>query len=130
MAAGGKSQGPNSVAEGLGDVLRAVVGCMQAPDAVHFAGPLMKLQTSVLDMIHGQIKGGAPGGAPGPTAPGAPSGGPPGQGGPSPLMGGIAGMQGGPPQGPSAAVSPGGGPSMSGADPEDLRQAALAGANQ
>lgn len=136
MAAGSKGQGPTSVAEGLGEVLRAVVSCMQAPDAVHFAGPLMQLQTGVLDLIHGQVKGGAPGGAPGMTAPGASPGGPPGagappggMGGPSPLMGGIAGMQGGPPQGPSTAVS-GGGPSLSGADPEALRQAALVGSEQ
>jgi hypothetical protein len=135
VAAGGKGAGPSSVAEGLGDVLRAVVSCMQAPDAVHFAGPLMKLQTGVLDLIHGQMRGGAPGGAPGPAAPGAAPGGPPGAappggaGGASPLMGGIAGLQGGPPQGPSAAVS-GMGPSMSGMDPEALRQAALVGSEQ
>lgn len=124
--AGGRGQAPNSVAEGLGDVLRAIVSCQQAPDAVHFAGPLLDLQMRALDMAHRMTGGGGGQGGP-PPGGGAPPGA--GAGGPSPLMGGIAGMQGGPPQGPSAATS-GAGPSPSGMDPEQLRQMALLGGNQ
>jgi hypothetical protein len=122
----GKGAGPATVAEGLGDVLRAIVSCQQAPDAVHYAGPLLKLQTQVLDLVHGQMHGGAGGQPQGaPPAPGAAM---PGRPGPSPLMGGLAGMQ-GQGQGPSAATS-GGGPSLSGMDPEELRQQALVGSDQ
>ena len=133
MASGGKSGGaPTTVAEGLGDVLNAIVRCQQAPDAVHFAGPLLKLQTTVLDLVHGPAKQGAgqPGGGP-PPGGGAPAGPPPGGGAPpggSPLMGGLAGLQGAG-QGPSAATS-GAGPSLSGMDPEEMRQKALMGSDQ
>lgn len=105
-------------------MLRGITDAMQAPDAVHFAGPLMKLQTDVLDLIHGQMQGGKPGAAT-PGAPGAPGGQPMPPGGGAPpgaaagLMGGLAGMQGAG-QGPSAAVSPGGAPSLSGIDPAQL----------
>ena len=130
MAGGGK-QGPTSVAEGLGDVLRSIVACQSAPDAVHFAGPLLKLQMQVLDLVHGQTgqgqqKPGA-GAPPGAGPPPAPGGAPP-PGGPSPLMGGLAGLQ-GQGQGPSAATS-GAGPSSSGMDPEEMRQKALIGSDQ
>jgi hypothetical protein len=129
MPPGGKGSAPTTVAEGLGDVLRAVVACMQAPDAVHYAGPLMKLQTSVLDMVHGQLKGGQqgqpqgppPGGMPGGPPPGMPPGGPGGARPPSPLMGGLAGLQGAGPPPP---------PTTSGVDAESLRQDALAGSEQ
>lgn len=129
MAAGqGKSSAPSSVAEGLGDVLNAIVRCQQAPDAVHFAGPLIHLQTTVLDLVHGPAKQGAPGGAAPPGgAPAPPGGAPPGGGG-SPLMGGLAGLQGAG-QGPSSATS-GAGPSLSGMDPEEMRQKALMGSDQ
>ncbi len=121
--AGGKSAVPATVAEGIGEALRAVVSCQQAPDAVHFAGPLLEIQMKLLDLAH-SMSGGGGGGQ------GGPQGGPPGGGGgQSPLMGGIAGMQGGPPQGPSAATS-GAGPSSTGIDPEQLRQMALMGGNQ
>jgi hypothetical protein len=128
--AGGKSQAPQTAAEGMGNILRAITDTMQAPDAVQFAGPLMHLQTTVLDMIHGH---GAKGGQQGP---GGPAGGPPPAppGGPSPggggagLAGGLSGMMGAP-QGPSNATS-GGGPSLSGMDPEQMRQMALTGADQ
>jgi hypothetical protein len=133
MAGGGKGQAPQTVAEGLGDVLNGIIRCQQAPDAVHFAGPLLKLQMQVLDLVHGQMnqgQGGGQGGPPGGGPGGPPGGAPPGAGGPpSPLMGGIAGMQGGAPQGPSAATS-GAGPTPSGMDPEQLRQMALLGGNQ
>ena len=136
-----KSSAPGSAAEGLGNVLRAITDTMQAPDAVQFAGPLMHLQTTVLDMIHGhgQKQGGAPGQQPpgGAASPpgGPPPGGPP-PGGPPPggggaggaLAGGLSGMMGSP-QGPSKAVS-GGGPSSSGMDPEEMRQTALVGADE
>jgi hypothetical protein len=133
--AGGKSQAPQTAAEGMGNILRAITDTMQAPDAVQFAGPLMHLQTTVLDMIHGHgAKGGqqGPGGPPGAAPPGG--GGPPGAGaaGPPPggggagLAGGLSGMMGAP-QGPSNATS-GGGPSLSGMDPEQMRQMALTGA--
>jgi hypothetical protein len=128
--AGGKSEAPESVAAATGDILNAIVRAQQAPDAVHYAGPLLKLQMQVLDMVHGQMKGGQQGGPPAP--PGQGGGAPPGAGGPpggSPLMGGIAGMQGGAPQGPSSATS-GAGPSTSGMDPEQMRQMALLGGNQ
>jgi hypothetical protein len=133
MAGGqGKSNAPTTVAEGLGDVLNAIVRCQQAPDAVHYAGPLLKLQTTVLDLVHGPGKGGQSGGAP-PPGGGAGAGPPPGGGAPpggggSPLMGGLAGLQGAA-QGPSAATS-GGGPSLSGMDPEEMRQKALIGGDQ
>ena len=123
--AGSKSTAPQSAAEGLGNVLRAITDTMQAPDAVQFAGPLMHLQTTVLDMIHGHGAKGGQGGPPG-------GGGPPGAGaaGPPPggggLAGGLSGMMGAP-QGPSNATS-GGGPSSSGMDPEEMRQMALTGA--
>lgn len=129
MAGGGKGQAPESVAAGLSDVLNGIIRCQQAPDAVHFAGPLLKLQMQVLDLVHGQMKqGGQPGQGGGQPPPGGPPAGPPGGGG-SPLMGGIAGMQGGGPQGPSAATS-GAGPTPTGMDPEQLRQMALLGGNQ
>lgn len=141
MAQGGKSSAPGSVAEGLGNVLRAISDTMQAPDAVQFAGPLMKLQTMVLDQIHGGKGGGQHQGQQAPGAPAqgaAPPGGPPGGGAPSPmggpppggggLSGGLAGMMGAG-QGPSQAVS-GGGSSLSGMDPEQMRQDALVGADQ
>jgi len=128
--AGGKSTAPQSAAEGMGNILRAITDTMQAPDAVQFAGPLMHLQTTVLDLIHGHgQKQGAMGGQQGP--PGAGPGGPP-PGGPPPggggLGGGLTGMMGAP-QGPSNATS-GGGPSLSGMDPEQMRQMALTGADQ
>jgi hypothetical protein len=132
VAGGGKGGGaPNSVAEGLGDVLNSVVRCQSAPDATHFAGQLLELQMKVLDLIHGPAKQG-PGGAP-PPGGGAgaaqpPGGGAPPGGGGSPLMGGLAGLQGAG-QGPSAATS-GSGPSLSGMDPEEMRQQALVGGNQ
>ena len=123
--AGGKSSAPQSAAEGMGNILRAITDTMQAPDAVQFAGPLMHLQTTVLDMIHGhgakQGGQGPPGGG-GPPGAGA-AGPPPGGGG---LAGGLSGMMGSP-QGPSNATS-GGGPSLSGMDPEQMRQMALTGA--
>ena len=105
---------------------------MQAPDAVQFAGPLMKLQTDVLDQIHGGKHGQQP--QQGAPAGGLPPGGPPGGGGgPSPMSpsgGGLAGMMGAG-QGPSQAVSGGGGSSLSGMDPEQMRPAgALVGAGQ
>lgn len=133
MAGTGKSSAPGSVAEGLGNVLRAISDTMQAPDATQFAGQLMKLQTTTLDLIHGgkagQGQGEQQGGAPGAPAGGPPPGGPPpGGGGPSPMGGGLAGMMGAG-QGPSQAVS-GAGSSLSGADPEQLRQDALIGADQ
>jgi hypothetical protein len=114
------SSAPATVAEGLGNVLRAIGDTLMAPDATQYAGPLMKLQTTVLDMVHGQAKGGQ-------QAPGAPAQGqaPPG---PSPVMGGLAGMMGAG-QGPSQATS-GSGPSPSGMDPEQMRQQALVGADQ
>jgi hypothetical protein len=129
VAGAGKSNAPESVAAGIGDVLNAIVRCQQAPDAVHYAGPLLKLQMQVLDLAHGMTGGQQGGGQPGMGGPpgGAPR--PPGGAGPSPLMGGIAGMQGGSPQGPSAATS-GSGPSPTGIDPEQLRQMALLGGNQ
>lgn len=133
MAAGGKGGGaPSSVAEGLGDVLNAIIRCQQAPDAPTLAQPLLKLQMQVLDMVHPQGgKGGqqqpGQGGGPPPPGGGAPAGPPPGGGG-SPLMGGLAGLQGAA-QGPSAATS-GGGPSPSGMDPEEMRQSALMGSDQ
>jgi hypothetical protein len=128
----GKGSAPGSAAEGMGNILRAITDTMQAPDAVQFAGPLMHLQTTVLDLIHGHGKGQqqgqqAPGGQAPPGAPPGPSaGGPPGAGGA--LAGGLSGMMGAP-QSPSKAVS-GGGPSMSGMDPEEMRQSALVGADQ
>ena len=115
----------------MGNILRAITDTMQAPDAVQFAGPLMHLQTTVLDMIHGHGQGGK--GAPGQQAPGAPGGAPPAGGPPGPppggagLAGGLSGMMGAP-QGPSKATS-GGGPSLSGMDPEEMRQMALTGAD-
>ena len=127
--AGQKSTAPQSAAEGLGNVLRAITDTMQAPDAVQFAGPLMHLQTTVLDMIHGHgaNKGGqGPPGGGGP--PGAGAAGPPPGGGGAGLAGGLSGMMGAP-QGPSNATS-GGGPSLSGMDPEQMRQMALTGADQ
>jgi hypothetical protein len=136
--AGSKSSAPGSAAEGLGNVLRAITDTMQAPDAVQFAGPLMHLQTTVLDMIHGHGQGqkqgqqapggqGQPGQPPGPGAGGPPgAGAPPGAGGA--LAGGLSGMM-GQPQGPSKATS-GGGPSLSGMDPEEMRETALVGADQ
>jgi hypothetical protein len=133
--AGAKSSAPGSAAEGLGNVLRAITDTMQAPDAVQFAGPLMHLQTTVLDMIHGhgQKQGQQPpGGAASPPGgpPGAPPGGPPpgGGGAGGALAGGLSGMMGAP-QGPSKATS-GGGPSLSGMDPEEMRQTALVGADE
>jgi hypothetical protein len=123
VAGGGKGAVPATVAEGIGDALRAVVGCQQAPDAVHYAGPLLEIQMKLLDLAHSMSGGGGQGGPPGG------GGAPPGGGGGSPLMGGIAGMQGGPPQGPSQATS-GAGPSSTGMDPEQLRQMALMGGNQ
>jgi hypothetical protein len=121
--AGSKSTAPQSAAEGMGNILRAITDTMQAPDAVQFAGPLMHLQTTVLDLIHGHgaNKGQqAPGGqAPPGQPPGPPSGG-------AGLAGGLSGMMGAP-QGPSNATS-GGGPSLSGMDPEQMRQMALTGA--
>jgi len=128
--AGTKSTAPASAAEGMGNILRAITDTMQAPDAVQFAGPLMHLQTTVLDLIHGHgQKQGAMGGQQGP--PGAGPGGPP-PGGPPPggggLGGGLTGMMGAA-QGPSNATS-GGGPSLSGMDPEQMRQMALTGADQ
>jgi hypothetical protein len=130
----GKSSGPASVAEGLGNVLSAITDTMKAPDATQFAGELMKLQTGVLDLIHGGLNkaGGqqgapAPGGAPPGAAPGGPPGAAPGGGGG--LMGGLAGLQGGPPQGPSAAAGGGAPSSGSGMDPDALRQMAAMGAD-
>lgn len=124
--AGGKSAAPASAAEGMGAILRAITDTMQAPDAVQFAGPLMHLQTTVLDMIHGH---GAKGGQQGPPGGAGPAGPPPGAGGPpgggAGLAGGLTGMMGAP-QGPSQATS-GGGPSPSGMDPEQMRQMALVG---
>lgn len=114
------SSAPATVAEGLGNVLRAISDTMQAPDAVHYAGPLMHLQTTVLDLVHGQIKGGG-------QAPGAPAASPQPPASPA-LAGGLSGMMGSP-AGPSNAVS-GSGPSPSGMDPEALRENALIGANQ
>ena len=124
-----KSSAPGTVAEGLGNVLRAIGDTLMAPDATQFAGPLMHLQTTVLDMVHGQMKQGgggqqAPGAAPPGGPPGAPPGGPPAGGGG--LTGGLSGMMGAP-QGPSNATS-GGGPTPSGMDPEEMRQMALTGA--
>lgn len=136
MAAGGKGSTPTSVAEGLGEVLNAVVRCQSAPDATHYAGELIELQMKVLDLVHGKAKAGqqpgqgAPpgqGGGPPPPGGGAGAGPPPGGGG-SPLMGGLAGLQGAG-QGPSAATS-GQGPSLSGMDPEEMRQQALVGGEQ
>lgn len=131
-----KSSAPQSAAEGLGNVLRAITDTMQAPDAVQFAGPLMHLQTTVLDLIHGKAAGhqgqqapGAQGaGTPPPGAGGAPGPSPAGGGGGGGLTGGLSAMMGSP-QGPSNATS-GGGPSLSGMDPEQMRQMALTGADQ
>jgi hypothetical protein len=84
--AGSKSSGPQSAAEGLGNVLRAITDTMQAPDAVRIAGPLMHLQTTVLDMIHAKVdqQGGQQQHAPGqPGQPGAPGAAPPGAAPPS-----------------------------------------------
>ena len=129
----GKSSGPASVAEGLGNVLSAITDTMKAPDATQFAGELMKLQTGVLDLIHGGLNkaGGqaAPGGPPAPgqappgggPAPGGPPGAAPGGGGG--LMGGLAGLQ-GQAQGPSNAAG-----NMGGIDPDELRQMAAVGAD-
>jgi hypothetical protein len=128
----GKSTGPASVAEGLGQVLSAITDTMKAPDATQFAGELMKLQTGVLDLIHGGLnkaggQGGAPapGGAPPPggAAPGGPPGAAPGGGGGGGLMGGLAGLQGAP-QGPSNAAG-----NMGGIDPDAMRQMAAVGAD-
>ena len=124
--AGGKSAAPASAAEGMGAILRAITDTMQAPDAVQFAGPLMHLQTTVLDMIHGHGAKGGQQGPPGAGPGGPPPGGPPPGGGGGGLAGGLSGMMGAP-QGPSQAVS-GGGPSPSGMDPEEMRQMALTGA--
>lgn len=133
MAGSGKSTAPGSVAEGLGNVLRAITDTMQAPDAVQFAGPLMKLQTDVLDQLHGGKHGGqqqAPGAPAQGAPPAGPGGAPPAPGGaPSPMGGGLTGMMGAG-QGPSQAVSGGGGSSLSGMDPEAMRQQALVGADQ
>lgn len=129
-----KSTGPASVAEGLGNVLSAITDTMKAPDATQFAGELMKLQTGVLDLIHGglnkaggQAAGQAGGGPPppggAPPGGGPPPGGPPGGGAPS-LMGGLAGLQ-GQPQGPSPAVG-----NKGGIDPDELRQMASMSADQ
>ena len=49
--AGGKSAVPATVAEGIGEALRAVVSCQQAPDAGHFAGPLREIQMKLLDPV-------------------------------------------------------------------------------
>lgn len=118
MAQRGTAGAPQSVAEGLGDVLRDLSSTMTAPDAVQHAPLLMKLQASVLDLYHKVTgmatppgMGGAPSGAGpqmGAAAPGA-------QGGPNvaALMGGM--------QGPSAAASVGGG-MASGTTAERLRQ--------
>ena len=129
-----KASGPASVAEGLGNVLSAITDTMKAPDATQFAGELMKLQTGVLDLIHGGLNKaggpGAPGAAPGGPPPpgGAPPGGGPAPGGPPgaappSLMGGIAGLQ-GQGQGPSKAAG-----NMGGIDPEEMRQLVAAGAD-
>jgi hypothetical protein len=127
----GKSTGPASVAEGLGNVLSAITDTMKAPDATQFAGELMKLQTGVLDLIHGGLnKAGGQQAPPGGVPPGGPPGAPKPGGGPPPgggLMGGLAGLQGGAPQGPSGAA--GGGSSPSGMDPDALRQMAAVGAD-
>jgi len=127
-----KSSGPASVAEGLGNVLSAITDTMKAPDATQAAGELMKLQTDVLDLIHGKLKvGGQPGQPPAPSG-AAPGGAPPAAGGGG-LMGGLAGLQGASPQGPSAAASgglssgPGGG--SGGMDADSLRQLAAVGAD-
>ena len=129
----GKASGPASVAEGLGNVLSAITDTMKAPDATQFAGQLMKLQTGVLDLIHGGLnKAGQPGAAPGgPPPPGGPPGAPapgapPGAAAPPPgggLLGGIAGLQ-GQGQGPSNAAG-----NMGGIDPEQMRQLVAAGAD-
>lgn len=135
MAGGSKSSGPATVAEGLGTVLRAVSDTMAAPDAAQFKVPLMHLQATVLDLVHGQMKQGQqqgqpPGGQQQPQPGGSPP--PPGGGGAPPpgggggLTGGLSGLM-GQGQGPSQAVS-GGGPSLSGMDPEQMRQMALVGA--
>jgi hypothetical protein len=124
---------PSSAAEGLGNILRAITDTMQAPDAVSVAGPLMHLQTTVLDMIHGAMKQGQPQGGAAPAGGAPPGGAPPGAapGGPPPggggLGGGLTGMM-GQAQGPSKAVS-GSGPSLSGMDPESIRQMALSSAD-
>lgn len=129
MAKASGSGAPASVAEGLGNVLRAVSDTMAAPDAAQMKVPLMHLQATVLDLVHGQMKGQQqggqqqPGGSPPPPG-GGPTPSPPGGGG---LTGGLTGMM-GQPQGPSKAVS-GGGPSLSGMDPEEMRSAALVGAD-
>jgi hypothetical protein len=136
MAGGSKSSAPSSAAEGMGNILRAITDTMQAPDAVQFAGPLMHLQTTVLDLIHGHANKGQQGAQPGagatpPPGGGAPppaAGGAPGGAGGAGLAGGLSGLMGSPPS-PSAAVS-GGGPSLSGMDPEQMRQQALVGADQ
>jgi hypothetical protein len=118
--AGKGGQGPQSVAEGLGNVLGEITRTMQAPDAVRFQLPLLNLQGMVLQMIHPvPAQGGPPGGAPG-GAPGGPGGAPPMGGPPGPRP--MGGLMGGAPQGPSTAA--GGGPpsSGSGMDPEMLRE--------
>lgn len=134
MAKASGSGAPASVAEGLGNVLRAVSDTMAAPDAAQMKVPLMHLQATVLDLVHGQMKGQQGGqqqpGQPGAQPPGggaAPPGAPPGGGGGAGLGGGLSGLM-GQSQGPSNAVS-GGGPSLSGMDPEQMRQMALVGAD-
>lgn len=100
----GAQTAPASVAEGLGNALRELTSAMTAPDAIRYAGPLMQLQTMMLDLIHkttgvpaagtpGMPPGAAPGGAPG-AAPGAPGGAP------------NLAMLGGAPGGPSGAGGP------------------------
>lgn len=127
-----KSTGPASVAEGLGQVLSAITDTMKAPDATQFAGQLMKLQTGVLDLIHGGLNKAGGQAAPGIPAPGQPPpgggpapGGPPGAapGGGGGLMGGLSGLQ-GQPQGPSNAAG-----NMGGIDPDEMRQMAAMGAD-
>jgi hypothetical protein len=130
MAKASGSGAPATVAEGLGNVLRAVTDTMAAPDAAQMKVPLMHLQATVLDLVHGQMNKGQqqPGqaGAQPPGAAAAPPP-PPGGGGGAGLAGGLSGLM-GQSQGPSNATS-GGGPSLSGMDPEQMRQMALVGAD-
>jgi hypothetical protein len=123
MAGAASKTAPSSVAEGLGDVLRALVSAMQAPDATAHAKELMDLQARTLTMIHkftgtSPQQGQAPQGAPPAAAPGGPP--PGGMGGPPGGMN-LAGLQ-GQPQGPSAAA-------QSPISPDMMRQLAAAGAS-
>lgn len=126
MAGSAGKTAPSSVAEGLGDVLRALTSAMTAPDATAHAKTLMDLQARVLTQLHKlTAPAGQPGQPPQGGPPGAPPGGPqgpqPGQMGGAPGGMNLAGLQ-GQPQGPSSAA-------QSSISPDMLRQLAAAGAS-